>query len=216
MTEDEHSERSFREKNWAGRIGAVFEMAFGVIILLPLLLVPGVFFDWTFHRLAGDWKDFLIGATRDGTTWAVSLGFWFVVGLIVEVIHPSAPQDKKSEEDRDDDASADMRGDAYQDASQERPDSDGQDSSQGRPAETPTADDDLATLCTDKACAKALGLSGKLTMREVQRIYRQRIAEYHPDKVAHLGPKLRAVAEMESKRLNIAYQYFQERYGQKA
>ena len=85
-----------------------------------------------------------------------------------------------------------------------------------RPAEMPTADDNLATLCTDKACAKALGLSGKVTMREVRRNYRQRIAEYHPDKVAHLGSKLRAVAEMESKRLNIAYQYFQERYGQKA
>ena len=216
MTMNERREDRFRETNSKDRVDRWFELVVGTILVLPLLLAPGVLVDWIFHRLAGDWKSFLIGAARDGTTWAVSLGFWFVVGLIVEVIHPSAPKDDKSEDDRDDDASADMRGNAHQNTSQERPASDEQDSSQYRPAETPTADDDLASLCTDKACAKALGLSGKLTMREVQRIYRQRIAEYHPDKVAHLGPKLRAVAETESKRLNIAYQYFQERYGQKA
>ena len=72
------------------------------------------------------------------------------------------------------------------------------------------------SLCTDEACAEALGLSGDLTMEGIRSAYRQRIAAYHPDKVAHLGPKLRDVAETESKRLNIAYQYFEERYGQVA
>ena len=40
---------------------------------------------------------------------------------------------------------------------------------------------------------------------EIELARRRLIQQYHPDKVAALGPKLRAVAEVEGKRINIAF-----------
>ncbi len=62
---------------------------------------------------------------------------------------------------------------------------------------------------------RVLGLKGKVSISDVKKAYRERIAEYHPDKVAHLGARLRAVAEDECKRINSAYEYFIQRYGSK-
>jgi DnaJ-domain-containing protein 1 len=39
------------------------------------------------------------------------------------------------------------------------------------------------------------------------------MTEYHPDKVASLGPELRALAEKKSKEINAAYEFFKKRYG---
>lgn len=61
--------------------------------------------------------------------------------------------------------------------------------------------------------AHVLGLSGKTTMSDVKAAYRTRIAEYHPDRVSHLGPKLRALAEEECKQINAAYEFFVRKYG---
>ena len=36
--------------------------------------------------------------------------------------------------------------------------------------------------------------------------------EYHPDRVAALGPKLREVAEHETKKINAAYEFFTAKY----
>ena len=41
---------------------------------------------------------------------------------------------------------------------------------------------------------------------EIKRAYRNLIARSHPDKVAHLSPQLRKVAEREAKKLNAAYE----------
>lgn len=41
-------------------------------------------------------------------------------------------------------------------------------------------------------------------VEEIKKAYKKRATEYHPDKVANLGQKLKIVAEMESKRLNKA------------
>ena len=57
-----------------------------------------------------------------------------------------------------------------------------------------------------------LGLNGAFTAAELKRRYYERIKEYHPDKVAALGPKLREVAEIESKKINAAYQYLLKRF----
>jgi DnaJ-domain-containing protein 1 len=45
---------------------------------------------------------------------------------------------------------------------------------------------------------------------QVKAAYRKKMMEYHPDKVANLGPKLRVVAEKESKLINIAYSMLRE------
>ena len=52
---------------------------------------------------------------------------------------------------------------------------------------------------------EVLGVSRKATHAEVAAAYRQRISEYHPDKVAKMGDEIRAVAERKSKQINVAY-----------
>ena len=42
---------------------------------------------------------------------------------------------------------------------------------------------------------------------------RKLLQQYHPDKVASLGPKLRAVAEAEGKRINVAYALIRQARG---
>ncbi len=60
--------------------------------------------------------------------------------------------------------------------------------------------------------ARILGLSGRIAARDIKRQYRQLMAQYHPDKVGHLGEKLQNVAEKESKQIVEAYEYFRQRF----
>jgi hypothetical protein len=60
--------------------------------------------------------------------------------------------------------------------------------------------------------ARVLGLRGRVTLADIKRHYRERMMEYHPDKVASLGHKLREVAEDETKRINAAYEFFRAKY----
>jgi len=62
--------------------------------------------------------------------------------------------------------------------------------------------------------AEILGLAGQadFDLTDVKQAYRNLSLQYHPDKVAHLGPKLRAVAEEEMKRINEAYAFFTQSY----
>jgi hypothetical protein len=60
--------------------------------------------------------------------------------------------------------------------------------------------------------AKVLGLNGRVTREDVKRRWKELTLQYHPDKVAHLGPKLRDVAEREMKAINEAYDYFRTKY----
>ncbi len=61
--------------------------------------------------------------------------------------------------------------------------------------------------------ASVLGLKGKVTRAEVKASWRALVTQYHPDKVCHLGPKLREVAEKEMKDINVAYEFFRRKYG---
>ena len=60
--------------------------------------------------------------------------------------------------------------------------------------------------------ARILGLHGPTTPDEIRKKYRELVAQYHPDKVANLGPKLKTVAEEEMKKINEAYGYFKKQY----
>lgn len=51
-----------------------------------------------------------------------------------------------------------------------------------------------------------LGIRSSATLVEIKAAYRSRIQEYHPDKVAALGPELRALAEEKTKLIVEAYQ----------
>jgi DnaJ-domain-containing protein 1 len=63
------------------------------------------------------------------------------------------------------------------------------------------------------AHARVLGLRGKITFDDIKRCYRERMQEYHPDKVNSLGQKLRELADAESKKINLAYEFFRNNYG---
>ena len=55
------------------------------------------------------------------------------------------------------------------------------------------------------AWTAVLGVSADASMDAIRRAYQQRIAEYHPDRVAALGAELRELAERKSKEINLAY-----------
>lgn len=50
-----------------------------------------------------------------------------------------------------------------------------------------------------------LGVAPTAPPGEIARAFRARMAEYHPDKVATMGPEIRALAEDKSKEITLAY-----------
>ena len=58
-----------------------------------------------------------------------------------------------------------------------------------------------------------LDLKPENTASDIKRRYRELAMQYHPDKTAHLGPKLRLTAEDEMKKINEAYDFFKRKYG---
>ena len=56
------------------------------------------------------------------------------------------------------------------------------------------------------------GLEESATFDQVRSAYRELVKGYHPDKVAHLGPDLRRVAEAKTKEINSAYRVLETFY----
>jgi DnaJ-domain-containing protein 1 len=50
-----------------------------------------------------------------------------------------------------------------------------------------------------------LGILPDATQDQIVAAYRTQISQYHPDKVANLGPDIRALAEQRAKEINAAY-----------
>lgn len=61
--------------------------------------------------------------------------------------------------------------------------------------EAPSVDGALAVL----------GLSGHVTRGQAKKAWRELLVQYHPDKVAHLAPEFRALAEEKTRALNEAW-----------
>lgn len=53
---------------------------------------------------------------------------------------------------------------------------------------------------------EVLGVSEHADMAEIERAYRTKMSQYHPDKVAQLGEDIRQLAEAKSKDINAAYE----------
>jgi DnaJ like chaperone protein len=62
--------------------------------------------------------------------------------------------------------------------------------------------------------ATFLKLHHPFTFEDVRYGYRELVKQYHPDKVQHLGSKIKIVAESEMKEINEAYDYFKKKYGE--
>jgi DnaJ-domain-containing protein 1 len=63
---------------------------------------------------------------------------------------------------------------------------------------------------------EVLGVAPGTPLAEVKRAYLALITQYHPDKVAQLGPKLQGLAAEETRRLNEAWSELRRRVGQKS
>jgi len=59
---------------------------------------------------------------------------------------------------------------------------------------------------------KLIGLMGKVTKEQIHSKYIGLISLYHPDRVQHLGPEFRELAEMKSKEINAAYDWLRTKY----
>jgi len=57
-----------------------------------------------------------------------------------------------------------------------------------------------------------IGLMGKVTKEQIRSKYIDLISLYHPDRVQHLGPELKKLAEMKSKEINAAYDWLKSKY----
>lgn len=55
-----------------------------------------------------------------------------------------------------------------------------------------------------------LDISPQASFEEIKQAYRKRITEYHPDKVAMLGPELRRLAEEMTKKINDAFLHLEK------
>lgn len=54
---------------------------------------------------------------------------------------------------------------------------------------------------------KVLEIAENASREEIATAYKLKIRQYHPDKVAALGPELRDLAELKSKQINAAYDF---------
>lgn len=63
----------------------------------------------------------------------------------------------------------------------------------------------------DKYYYDILGLKPDSTIDDIKNSYKTLIAQYHPDKVASLGPELQKLAQKKTQDINEAYQYFKKK-----
>lgn len=117
---------------------------------------------------------------------AMLLGYWIVSSLM-----DAKPKKKKATDE------ADKEFRSQQNSSQQ----DGQ--HQGR-KQSPLNEEEFDIQTNWFRILNVPDSSGK---EEISIAYKQKIRQYHPDKVATLGPELRELAELKSKQINAAYSY---------
>ena len=71
------------------------------------------------------------------------------------------------------------------------------------PFATPAPDPDAAAPAP---WHEVLGVSEWASVEDVTAAWRTRMAQYHPDKVATLGPEIRELAERKAREINQAYE----------
>ena len=59
---------------------------------------------------------------------------------------------------------------------------------------------------------RILKLKGKVTWSDIKKNWKKGMAEYHPDKVSHLGDDIKKLAIKRTLEIQEAYDYFREKY----
>ena len=72
-------------------------------------------------------------------------------------------------------------------------------------SEKPRLSHDPKSAVADRPPWEILGIDPNASQDELRAAYQSLISQYHPDKVADMGPELRAVAEKHTKEINAAY-----------
>jgi DnaJ-domain-containing protein 1 len=63
---------------------------------------------------------------------------------------------------------------------------------------------DLVSAC------RILQINSNATIDEIKTAYKNRIKEYHPDKVANLGNEIKVLAEKKTQEINRAYEFLKK------
>jgi hypothetical protein len=72
--------------------------------------------------------------------------------------------------------------------------------------------EDWDTLTEDQKQARVLGLRGRIIPSDIKKAYRELLTKYHPDKVNHLGDEFKKIAELKTREIIVAYDYFRVKY----
>lgn len=81
-------------------------------------------------------------------------------------------------------------------------------------SEHETTKDDISSHTSSHQDAYTiLGVRRGDNFDEIRRAYRERMKEYHPDRVAGLGSELRELAERKAKEINMAFEELKRTYG---
>jgi DnaJ-domain-containing protein 1 len=70
--------------------------------------------------------------------------------------------------------------------------------------EDQSSEDDLEEAYDEESWYEVLGVSSDATEDEIKTAFREKIKQYHPDRVSGLGEKLQHIAEFETQKLNAA------------
>lgn len=68
-----------------------------------------------------------------------------------------------------------------------------------------SAEENYEELFEETDCYKILGIGKDASIEDIEKAYKQKAKEYHPDRVHHLGEKLQIVAQREFERIQTAY-----------
>lgn len=127
------------------------------------------------------------------------VGYW-VVSKVLSKSNPAKTKPSGPE------SGSDFRRDQHEDQATNEQASENQGQDQRRRAE-PEGQNEFPHW------AEVLGTKSNASRDEIRKAYRQRMSEYHPDKVAQLGKELREVAERKSKEINAAYDFIMKQKG---
>jgi len=125
-----------------------------------------------------------------------------------------AAQKRQEKEQRQEEEARRQAAEAHRRAEEERREQHEEEENRKRKEQEGNRRGDFSNRVKDeKYFAEVLGVRAPVSADEVRRRYREMAALYHPDKVNHLGSKLKDVASNEMKAINEAYDYFKKTLG---
>ena len=66
---------------------------------------------------------------------------------------------------------------------------------------------DLGEIATSEEAFRILGVEGSPDKLQIRKAYKEKMSQYHPDKVSQLGIEIRELADRKSKQINKAYRF---------